>query len=245
MISVLGFGCSQSAIEPTPSRGPSGLVTIYDYQNHRIADRSGVLVEAENTAYKTVTDSNGYWEFPKFPVMSFVMRFSKEGLSTIKTTTDLDQARFPDALFVDMCERPRFIITLDGVVMTSVDSASSKETYGTIYSHTSNYAPDSIVVGQYIIIGRTPTLTIDDTTSFFSSSLGYGLQSKSPDTKAYNITGYFIRTGDLLWKTASGDTVFFRMYPYFLLSKYVDPVTKQYVTDGCGTGSNVLSAVVP
>jgi hypothetical protein len=222
ILCLLTIGCSDSGSVRTAATGMlGGIVYLLDHNGHPLPDHSGVLVEVENLPYTAVTDQNGEWKFSSFPGIDCTIRYSKEGFGsqTMEVIANFDNGTvyFSNTAIL-LTQEPTFTLTLDGIVPPQDSS-----TYGTIYFHTSGAVWDSAIVNEYIISGKTPQLTLEDTNTFTAYVCARGDQSLIQGSHDRNITAYVPIEYGIFGKP--GDTIYIRAYPTFEGAAYFNPHT--------------------
>lgn len=121
---------------------------LYNIDNAKLSDRSGITVSAEGTAFSGVTDSAGYWKIKDLPEGTYSINFSKPGFDTYKNTSF--QFVGGGTLWfgrIAMGQPPAYTVTIDSIQEKNhlngrrVDSIIVIDRYDTI----NDFGKDSIV----------------------------------------------------------------------------------------------------
>jgi hypothetical protein len=256
---IVAIGCKDSSNTTVVNSGSDitgtlkGLIMLYDSSGQLVSDKSGVRIELVGTNFSAVTDTGGLWVIENLPSRTYDLKFSKAGYSTIMGQISFlggSTLWYGDPTYPLQLSQPAvFTITLDAVISPRppiVDSFGiNHKQYGTLFYHYSKNAPGYVYVNGMIISGHNASLDLDNPSSY--EHLASGMQQ-------YKYTGDSVLSGqigigylqDLTAGFVSGETIYFRAYPYVREAQYYfdyKTFTKIYV--GYGAGSNVLSITLP
>src|SRR6266542_3964857 len=82
------FGCKNSQPSASlPTGDLKGTVSLIDSHGREVADRSGVLIQAEGTSFQTISDNAVNWIIHDLPTQTYSISFSKSGYGTLKNTS--------------------------------------------------------------------------------------------------------------------------------------------------------------
>lgn len=172
---VVMFGCKNSApVTPQGATGDlKGTVGLYDSHGNQLADKSGVMVQAEGTSLSAISDTAGNWIIQNLPTQTYTISFSKSGYGTVKNTS------FPfigggTVLYgnrVYLYQPVTFTISLDSVSAVS-DTSDTYYHYGYLAGHISGAElADSSIIQAYVIYGLSPNLDLHDTSTYLGGLL--------------------------------------------------------------------------
>lgn len=169
------IGCkSTSTNAPQGATGNlQGTVGLYDAHGKLIADKSGVLIQAEGTSFSALSDTGGNWNIPNLPAQKYSISFSKSGYGTVKNTS-YNFAGGDTVLYgsrVYLYQPIAFSIVIDSVSAVS-DTTHQIDNYGYIRGHIEGAdLADSTIIQAYVFFGRTPTINIGDTSTYIAGLL--------------------------------------------------------------------------
>ncbi|HET9135863.1 MAG TPA: carboxypeptidase-like regulatory domain-containing protein [Candidatus Kapabacteria bacterium] len=230
-----------------------GLIVLYDSSGQLVSDKSGVRIELVGTNFSAVTDTGGLWMIENLPSRTYDLKFSKPGYGTLLsqfqflggstlwfTTTD-----YP----FTMEQPPTFAVILDAVISPTVPIKDSFGLFhnqnGVIYYHYPINTPTNTYIGNILISSRNPNLDLSDPSSYQQIYLPNRFYKYAADTVISGEVTLFYNA-ELLSGFASGETVYFRAYPYiYQLLYYYDMKTYTRVYASYGKSSNVLSITMP
>ncbi len=142
---------------------------LYDGNNAKLSDRSGVRVSAEGTSFSGITDTAGYWKIKDLPEGTYSISFSKPGFDTYKNTSF--QFVGGGTLWfgrIAMGQPPAYTVTIDSIQEKNhlangriVDSGYTVDRYDTIKIFTDSNVytgRDSIVYAGRDSIHRFVTI---------------------------------------------------------------------------------------
>ncbi len=156
-------------------------------------NHSRVLIQVENTPFRAVSDSTGFWYIDNLPTATYIISFSKDGYCTWKNTSfpfvgggvvDFNAVTTANEYYRSplLYEVAPFTLTIDSIAMPKLDTSTSYWSEGIIYSHTSKINKsrmlgvsftyeNSIDYGIYRgVVGDGQDVTTDhDTTVSFAS----------------------------------------------------------------------------
>ena len=271
---VIGcVGCSNSTTNDAGNNTTvigdlTGRVTLADNHGLPMTDKSGVLVQCEGTSYSAVTDTGGVWTIHNLPSRTYSLTFSKPGFFTwrdrsysflgggvVRYSFDyIYNSTLYSGVVVTIVGIPEYTIQLDGLLLpiyTYIDSQLTQMTSGSIYGHSSMNTPSGTPLGVYFISSRSPSLSLDDPSSYVNtySSLednGTVKFTNSPATHdtAANLT--ITNFPKLLNGFLPGDKIYVRAYPSFNSGWffYYDDIEDRLIPVHSNNGSNILSAIV-
>lgn len=254
IVIILLFGilwCSCKSSDPASTIGSGGdivpgdfrgAVTLYDSVGNLLQDKSGVLVELVGTQYSTTTDSAGLWVFHNLPTRTYALRFSKASFVTRNdqfTYVGGGTVWYSSPVgYLVLRQPPVFHFVFDAVV-------APDSTNGKFYFHMSGTPPSNGVYGVVLVATITPGPSLDDSSIRVSTAHSRNTLVQEGTSNSFSMTND-VRSA-ISYYYGHNVTVYFRLFPYIGYSAEfdVDPVTQQERYVNCGTGSNVLSVVVP
>lgn len=240
LLSVSGCSDSSSSDGPTFNTSINGLVFLMDDREHLLSEQTGILVTltSPGNAYQTVSVSHGSWEIKGLQPGSYDIGFSKPGFTEAKLfRVEVIEGKPAVAATSFLYAPPQYTVIFDAVTISSVAGVE-----GGVYMHTSENSPIGILPVAAVIAGRSPSLSIGDTSTYMICAVATGRLIATKDTVQDLQADLYLQALQL--KFTKGETVYFRAYPYPYKGTYYDQNTSKDVITGYGIGSNVLSAVM-
>ncbi|HET9135860.1 MAG TPA: carboxypeptidase-like regulatory domain-containing protein [Candidatus Kapabacteria bacterium] len=249
LMGVIAYGCkddsSSTSNEVTGTL--RGYVALFNEHGRYESNFGGVLIQCEGLPYSTISDSTGKWELTNLPTRTYSISFSKAGYITYKRTSyGFIAGGIVEMSGASVLNKPiDFTIILDAVTMPSPDTPGVTQVphSGLAYCHTSMNTPGNHARIQYAILsGHTPNIDINDPSTYIYIGSGgefYNTSINDSSANFQSILYYQYMNG-----YKPGETVYFRAFPFLILTTYHDVKTGTDIIDGYGQGSNVLSAVM-
>jgi hypothetical protein len=242
LVFLIVTGCAESASNSDNATMTTGTLSgqiggLFDSLGHEIKDRSGVEVKVEGFDISGLTSKDGYWQLSNLPAMrTYNFSYSKEGYLPIRQMGFLFYgATASNEFHAELIQEPKFEFTIDAIIQPS------KNVLPTIYSHFIANVDFLLNVGVLLISGHSSNLDADNVKSYESiestmTTIAY-VKSDSAKSLTFQI--------DPPPSYLSGDTVYFRLYPYSHLTTYFDSEAGDDHYVGFAKGSNVLSLIIP
>ena len=238
LISILFIigGCDKFKGDTGPA-GPKltgdliGFSYLYDENNNRATDNSGITITVEGTNIVATTTPDGYWALTGLTTGTYTYSFSKAGYGTKKSI---------DAQFVGGGQVYYGSASLFQIPSFTVTNFSDSISNGYIYlwGTLSGTLPTNVTFLRYFI-GTSSTVSSDPKNYIFTYESGASKQYLFPTilTKA-NFNNYGISSGQTVYIVAYAES--------YQSSSYIDFSTGNfYYTTINPTPSNVVSIVVP
>jgi hypothetical protein len=243
--------CSCKSSDPASSAGSGGdiipgdfrgAVVLYDSVGQAVQDKSGVRVELKGTQYSTMTDTGGFWVFHDLPTRVYSLTFSKSSF-----ITRTDQFTYvgggtlwyePQQGYMALRQPPVFQFVFDAVV--APDSVEGK-----FYFHTTGMPPTNNAYGAVLAASTSPIPTMDDPSIRVLTNHNRNSFAEEGTATSFSLRNDVMSA--LEYYYGHHATVYFRLFPYlgYSVDYDIDPANQQLHYVNCGTGSNVLSIVVP
>ncbi|HET9135479.1 MAG TPA: carboxypeptidase-like regulatory domain-containing protein [Candidatus Kapabacteria bacterium] len=236
-------GCSNSGTSDATAfnTSVSGQVFLMDDREKLLDDPSGILVMITSpvNSYLTTSDTHGNWQSNGLQPGSYDISFVKAGYTGAKLFhVEVKEAKPAVAVTQFLYAPPKYTVTFDAVTITA-----SGLGVGGAYMHSSENTPLGVFQAAVVIAGRSPSLSVEDTSSYMLCAIATASSIPKKDT-VVDMQGK-LYLGTLQLRFAKGETLYFRAYPFASKGTYFDQNTQKDVISGYGQGSNILSTVMP
>ena len=261
-LAIIACGCSsndstgntQSEITGTLK----GKVKLYDSEGNHVADKSGVVVQAEGTSLSAISDTGGNWSITNLPTRTYSLSFTKAGYGTMKNTSYsfVGGGIVDYGLPVPLYQPIQFGVMLDAVaapgesVFDSSHRVITEGMAGAIYGHLTGNVPSNIATIEVTAyVGLSPAIDFQDPTSYNTilrfSTYSNTLKQSDTETVMWFDSWKDIEYWDWMRK---GQTIYVAAYPGMASGSgggsYVDIQTGKTIACNPPIKSNTLSAIV-
>jgi hypothetical protein len=250
-------GCSDDTPSSQQLTGKlKGTVVLYDTHGNRVADRSGVLIQAEGTSYSTRTDAGGNWTLDNIPTQTYSLEFTKDGYAPYKNTSYSfvggGTVLYRDTVYLS--QLMPYTVVIDSVYAAYNDwPYYTYEDLGYVSGHiTGADIADIDKLNVAVYISTTPTVYIPDVTTTLggalinTTSLSDGVSlTASGSTILFSARGWQI-CGPEGW-IQHGRKVYLQAKAYTKNSArgYLDVNSGKWIEPDTGRLSNVVEVVIP
>ena len=219
----------------------SGFVYLAD-PDTIYTDHSGVIIQIENTAFTTSTDSNGRWSIDELPAGTYNVLLSKNGFGYYKYTS---------VQFIGGGEYyigTRFLISIPNLTVgldSTITSQFNVLILGTLY----NQIPEADYHRVLIFFGVSDSVSSDPKYYKYLQIETNPVGSFSNSVKINSLKEIGFKSGDIIYVSAYASIEFYNYhlgnYIGFHYLRYIDPITGRYVYTHLGEKSNNLSFQLP
>lgn len=145
IISITLFTCDDQADSANPNLGNLvGAIDLIDENGQPLVDKSGVIIELENTSLKTTTDVNGRFELNNIPEGTYNLYMDKKDFSTYNKFDMLFvRGKIPVVLDITLYERPGAIVNYE-----IVEQHAQSVEFNIEFPATSNYSSAKVYVNK-------------------------------------------------------------------------------------------------
>jgi len=211
----------------------SGFIYLYEEDNTRINDRSGVKVSIEGRSNYTYTNKDGRYTLENVEAGIFNILFEKEGFGLHKIIAR-EFVGGGDAYLYDimLMKLPSFNVT-----SLNINKVETQPPYLSMHGNLS----DARNYYRYVILffGKTESVSNDPENYLLTNSLYVYPDSSFFKDSFWNYKEYFIDSGFDL-----GETVYVAAYSISYPQSFYDPITGRYFYYNVGTSPAKSSFVL-
>jgi len=237
ILSGVQFAC-KGADGPQGPAGPqgalltgniSGFAALIGEGGYNIANRSGVVVNADGTAISDTTDSTGHWILQNMKTGIYTLNFTKDGYGPM---------RFLSIQFVGGGDLFLSIAALAEMPSFSVSTLNVADSNNAVWISGSVSTISDRIRFAWVYFGKDSTVSSDPSTHLFQQ--GFGMDPGRDQFVSY------VSHGDL-WGAGfhAGETIYMTAYAINpSASSYTDPATNRQVYTALSTIRKSTSVVL-